>query len=131
MIKSTSAGGVVLNIKGEVLLVNNYGNSWSFPKGHVEQGEDIIDAARREIAEETGITELQMVRKLGVVERPRNDDPSELKTIHLFLFTTTQRALQPSDPNNPEARWVSKDQVEALLTSSIDSEFFKSMKDQL
>ena len=56
--KTESAGGVVLNKKGEVLIVNQYGNSWSLPKGHIEEGEEILEAAKREIYEESGIKNL-------------------------------------------------------------------------
>ena len=68
---SISAGGVVLNRHGDVLVVNQRGNSWSLPKGHVDPGEEILAAARREILEESGISDLQLLRKLGVYERHR------------------------------------------------------------
>ena len=48
--ETTSAGGVVMNSKGEVLVVSQGGTSWSLPKGHVEVGEDSLKAAKREIA---------------------------------------------------------------------------------
>lgn len=44
---------------GEVLMVRRggetYGGLWSFPGGHVEWGERLADAARREVYEETGL----------------------------------------------------------------------------
>ena len=49
-----SAGGVVLNKKGEVLVVSQRGTSWSLPKGHIDKGEDALGAAKREIYEESG-----------------------------------------------------------------------------
>jgi len=39
-------------------LLLDYGRYWDFPKGHVEKGEDDIDAARRELAEETRIEDV-------------------------------------------------------------------------
>ena len=126
---TVSAGGIVLNRRGQVLVVSQHGTSWSLPKGHVEEGEDLLQAARREIYEESGVERLELIRELGSYERPRLsaagvDDPSELKTIHLFLFTTDAEELHPQDPENPEARWVERDEVAALLTHAADREFF-------
>lgn len=51
-IKETiSAGGVVLNKEGEVLVCSQRGTSWPFPKGHIEPQESENIAARREIYE--------------------------------------------------------------------------------
>lgn len=127
-IKNHSAGGVVVNREGKILMVNNRGKSWSFPKGHVDEGEDVLTAARREIREESGISHLNMVRELGTYERPAIHDPSELKTITLFLFTTPEEKLQPLDPHNPEARWVDKHDVGNLLTHPKDKEFFSRIQ---
>jgi 8-oxo-dGTP pyrophosphatase MutT (NUDIX family) len=129
MKQTETAGGIVLNNKGLVLVVNQNGTSWSLPKGHVEEGEDKLTAARREIYEESGITDLSLVRGLGTYQRYKigidgNDDRSELKTIYMFLFTTNQNELSPIDPDNPEARWVEKEEVGGLLTHPKDSEFF-------
>ena len=130
MIETQSAGGVVLNPKGEVLVVNQEGNSWSLPKGHIDSGEEALAAAQREIYEESGVKRLQFVRTLGVYRRYKiglkgGDDKSEMKTIRMFLFKTDQTILKPLDPQNPEARWVPKDKVEDLLTHRKDKDFFR------
>lgn len=134
MKRTRSAGGVVLNEKtGLVLVVSQSGDSWSLPKGHLDPGEDEMAAARREIAEESGVTELAFVRPLGSYERHkigpggRGDDEGELKTISVFLFTTPQERLAPTDPKNPEARWVDRHAVAAMLTHRKDKEFFEAV----
>jgi ADP-ribose pyrophosphatase YjhB (NUDIX family) len=124
-----SAGGLVLNPKGEVLVVSQNGNSWSLPKGHLDPGEDALQAARREIYEESGVRQLELVRELGTYERPRiglkgGDDAAEVKRITLFYFRTRQTKLKPIDPKNPEARWVVKSRVAALLTHPLDRKFY-------
>lgn len=129
MQQTESAGGVVLNNKGLILVVNQNGTSWSLPKGHIEEGEDKLIAAQREIYEEAGVTELSLVRELGSYRRYKigvdgREDQSELKTIHMFLFITNQYKLAPVDPENPEARWVEKEKVIDLLTHPQDKEFF-------
>lgn len=134
---SAVAGGVVLNANGDVLVVSQHGDSWSLPKGHVDEGEETLAAAIREIKEESGITELVFVRELGTYERHRigkdgiGDDLSELKQMTMYLFTTTEMDLVPEDPENPEARWVKKDQVALLLTHPKDAAFFESVQDTL
>ena len=94
-----SAGGVVLNSEGEVLVVNQNGNSWSLPKGHIDAGEDAVTAARREIYEESGITELEQLGELGTYERYRigkggvGEDISEIKSILFFCFAQNKPSL--------------------------------------
>lgn len=124
-----SAGGIVINSSALILVVSQYGTSWSLPKGHIEEGEDPLTAARREIREESGVTQLAYVRSLGSYRRYRlsrtgGEDRAELKTIHMFLFTTTEEHLCPIDPANPEALWVEKTKVAELLTHPEDREFF-------
>lgn len=131
-----SAGGVVLNPKGQVLVVNQNNDSWSLPKGHVDRGESAREAARREIYEESGVKDLTFVKKLGSYERPRiaisgGSDPTETKRITLFLFMTRQTVLRPLDPRNPEARWVERSRVASLLTHPRDKEFFLGILDAL
>jgi 8-oxo-dGTP pyrophosphatase MutT (NUDIX family) len=130
MKQTESAGGVVVNNDGLILVVSQNGTSWSLPKGHIEAGEDKLEAAEREIYEEAGVTELSLVRELGSYQRYKigidgGEDESELKTIHMFLFRTTQDKLSPVDPDNPEARWVEKERVAELLTHPKDKDFFR------
>ena len=127
---------MVLNAEGRVLVVSQNGTSWSLPKGHVEEGEELLEAARREIYEESGVRELELVRDLGSYSRHRigrdgGEEQTELKTIHLFLFRTDETALSPVDPNNPEAVWVEKGGVAALLTHPKDAEFFLTIIDDI
>lgn len=76
--KKTSAGILLYRRRGgevEVFLVHPGGpfwakkdlGSWSVPKGEVDEGEDPLDAARRELMEETGFAvegELRPLRPL-------------------------------------------------------------------
>lgn len=132
-----TAGGVVLNKKGEVLVVNQRGTSWSLPKGGLEKSESYIQAAKREIFEESGISQLEFYGDLGCYQRhPMDKDPkkeikSEIKNIQMFLFKTNQMELKPRDPHNPEARWVEKENVADLLTHPKDKDFFKGIINKL
>ncbi|HMM22374.1 MAG TPA: HAD-IIA family hydrolase [Selenomonadales bacterium] len=61
---------VLLNGQNEVLLVKRNDNGlWSLPSGHVEIGETVAEAIRRELREETGLT-VDVQRLIGVYSDP-------------------------------------------------------------
>lgn len=136
VVHSRSAGGVVLNTDGKVLIVMQKNSKWSLPKGHIEFGEEKLQAAKREIYEESGVKELQLIKELGTYSRFKMDkkgenDKSEKKTLTFYLFTTTQMDVKLIDPHNPEARWVDRDDVVKYLSHQKDREFFESIKQEL
>lgn len=59
-----AAGGVVEAPDGKLLMIHRDGQ-WDLPKGMVEEGETLGQAAIREVAEETGISELTGGRLIG------------------------------------------------------------------
>lgn len=130
------AGGVVLNAKGQMVLVLQRNGVWSLPKGGMNEGERHIEAARREIGEETGLTNLTLVETLGSYTRYKIDDTGmedrmSLKRITVCLFTTTQEDVRPHDPRIREAKWVSVDEAIEMLGAPKDQEFLKSIRDKL
>lgn len=132
VLQTNTGGGVVLNINNQVMVVSQNGNSWSLPKGHVDPGEDVRQAAEREIQEESGVKRLTYIKDLGGYQRHKigidgGEDTSELKTINLFLYKTDEMELNPTDPDNPEARWIEPDKVAALLTHPKDKAFFEKI----
>ncbi len=139
MAKSWSAGGVVVGPQGRVVVVSQCGNSWSLPKGHVEDGETSLQAAEREVFEETGLQEVRYRKALGTYERYRlsldgaegADLGRETKVITMYLFSTTSERLAPLDPKNPEARWVEPDAVSSMLTHPLDRAFFESIRGEV
>ena len=125
MLRSQAAGGVVVDPHGRVAVVRQRARTWSLPKGHVDPGEGALEAARREIHEETGLADLELVHELGSYTRLGvGRGLPERKTITLFLFRTPEATLAPLDPANPEARWVAPESVAATLSHPADGEFF-------
>ncbi len=131
MIPVEVVGGVVLNTVGDILIVSQYGAGWSLPKGHVEVGEDFLTTAKREIYEESGVLDLKYIDDLGSYERMGGKNLDQLKHITIFLFQTKQMELKPVDPANPEARWVSKEEVVNFLTHEKDKEFWLKVKERV
>jgi 8-oxo-dGTP pyrophosphatase MutT (NUDIX family) len=122
--RTMSAGGVIVNEFNEIVVVSQKGVSWSLPKGHLEKGETELEGAIREIYEESGIKSPEFVKPLGSYERYGMSNRLEFKKITFFLFKTKKIKLSPVDPENPEARWVPKNEVAKLLTNSKDKKFF-------
>lgn len=133
---SHSAGGVVLNSRGEVLVVLQRDGSWSLPKGGIKDGEDPREAAVREILEETGVKDITMVKLLKSYSRysrsnTGGEDMEKLKRITMYLFKAKQEDLGPVDPRIPEARWVKKEEAVTMLTNPKDQEFFENILSEL
>jgi len=63
LIFESAAGGLVVNSLKKILVIKNR-NIWQLPKGHVEEGETISDAAIREVGEETGIKNTTIIKQL-------------------------------------------------------------------
>jgi ADP-ribose pyrophosphatase YjhB (NUDIX family) len=124
------AGGIVLNPSGDILIITSNLNRLTFPKGKLEEGESLEEAAEREILEEGGLKKVLLKRKLGVIKRPgfsdNNDrEPSLIKHIHMYLFTTSEYELNPNVSDVIKAAWIHSDSVVEILSWSEESDFFK------
>jgi len=79
------AGGIILNDQNEILLLTiPKRDIWSYPKGHMEDGETDVVAAKREILEETG-WQVEVVRQLSDITYI-NQKTEEPIRIHMFLM---------------------------------------------
>ena len=123
--KERSAGGVIIN-NGCAAIVTQQQHTFSLPKGHINKDESVLDAAYREIYEETGLSrgDLKYISKLETYTRP-DGVTGNPKDIHMFLFTTKKQELEPIDKTNPEAKWIEIDKVVNHLTYKEDKAFFQ------
>ena len=63
----TGVGVIVLNQKNEVFVAKRRDNptdKWQMPQGGVNPGESLNDAMRRELLEETSITNIEVIKEL-------------------------------------------------------------------
>jgi len=106
------AGGIVLGDSGTIAVVRNRPETlWFFPKGTIEPGETDEEAARREIEEEAGLADLELIDDLGSYERPRilpdgTLSTAEYKSIRMFLFAAPMHAEIRAGMEIAEARWM-------------------------
>ena len=90
IVREPTSGGIVFrrDDKGEIelLLIQDAKNRWTIPKGHIEEGEAAVATARREIGEEAGLFDLDMLGWLGKIHfRYRRIDRLVLMTTQIYL----------------------------------------------
>lgn len=104
IVREPTAGGIVFrrNKKGEVeiLLIQDHKDRWTIPKGHIEEGETAQEAARREIGEEAGLHDIDMLGWLGKIHfRYRRIEKLVLITqqVYLMRVRTSGNEIQKED----------------------------------
>ncbi len=119
--EKVSAGGVVIRREGtpQVCLIRPAGRRvWGLPKGGVETGETLAQAAVREVAEETGI-DGAVDDTLGSIDYnfySREEGSRIHKTVHYYLMHATGGDTAYHDHEVSEARWVGLRDALRLMT---------------
>lgn len=139
--RELSAGGVAARKEGEQWLVailqteHKRGKVWVLPKGHVEldQNEKIPDAARREVSEEAGITDLSVKDQLGISRFSfRAETATVQKTVHYFLMITNQKELIPqAEEGMLDAKWLPIDEAIEVLEYDTDQDVVIKAREKL
>jgi 8-oxo-dGTP diphosphatase len=110
---SVVVGGLVRNAGNEVLLIRHHKRGWEIPQGRVEEGENLIDALRREVREEAGV-EIDP-GALGVVWSLISESPAIIFT---FLGRYRSGDLTPSG-DSEEAGWFSEAEAIEKVSGSV------------
>ncbi len=103
-----AAGGIVQNDKKEILFIQRFGK-WDLPKGKIEKGEKEEACAVREVTEETGVTNLQLKKKIGETYHVYDEFGKHfLKISHWYHMTCpAKQELQPQTEEHITAiKWV-------------------------
>jgi len=130
-----SAGGIIVNGDKVLLSVSMKKKPFkaiTFPKGHVDADEEVLEAAYREIHEETGLemSDMALIKDLGSYYR-LDGVSGNPKEISMFLFVARNINPKPLDKENPSAFWVKKKDVLKTLTIKEDKEFWSKWQSKL
>jgi 8-oxo-dGTP pyrophosphatase MutT (NUDIX family) len=119
--REVSAGGVVYRVEDGrplFLLIRDSYRNWGFPKGHLEKRELPAAAALREVAEETGLSDLVVRGELATIDwHFRFRGKLIHKICHFFLMETENAITSPQREEGITAcRWVPIDEALALIS---------------
>lgn len=118
-----AAGGMVLDEHGRLLVIHRSGR-WDLPKGKVDPGETIAEAAVREVQEECGIGRLeagpQVARTWHTYERGGRQ---HLKRTDWFLMRASsgEDLLPQEEEGIEEVRWLSHAEAETFKAGTYPS----------
>ncbi|HZI22171.1 MAG TPA: NUDIX hydrolase [Gemmatimonadales bacterium] len=120
--RETSAGGVVFRRDADgsprFLLIRDAYRNWGFPKGHLEVGEPPAVAARREVAEETGLDDLVLHGPIRVIDWYfRFRGKTIHKYCHFFLFESKYGEPVPqTDEGITDCAWYAPEEARGTMS---------------
>lgn len=96
--------------RGDELLLQNRVKpdwpGWTFPGGHVEKGESFVQAAKREVLEETGLT-IASPRLCGIKQWQQDTDERYI----VLLYKTDRFSGTLTSSPEGEMRWVKRSEL--------------------
>jgi len=126
--------GVVLNPKGEVLLIKRKKPeqgvkgavlTWAFPGGKQKYEESRKEGVEREILAETGY-EVKAIKEISLRYHP------EFPVVIVYHLCKTENSTKPGETKEPweiaEIRWVKPQEIKNLITSNLDKKVAKELK---
>lgn len=135
IVREPTAGGVVYrrNSEGgvEILLIQDAKDRWTIPKGHIEEGETAQETAKREIGEEAGLTDTEVLGWLGKIHfRYRRVDKLVLMTTQIYLVRAKgdTNAIQKEEWMNGIKWFKFHDALDAIEYEDIGKLMLLAMK---
>ena len=139
-------GIVLLNQKNEVFVgrrIDNPKNSWQMPQGGVDQNEDFLQAAKRELAEETGIKSIRLIKELdgwfkydlteyilGKLWEGKYKGQKQKWFVMKFLGQSNEINVKTKNPEFLDWKWINFSKLpEVAVHFKVD--IYKKIKEQL
>jgi len=115
-----AAGGLVYNSRNQMLMIFK-NQKWDLPKGKIEVGEKIQDCAIREVQEECGVSNLQIVSEVpNTYHTYELNGQLMLKRTYWFKMNTncTNKLLPQITEGITKVEWVNKEDIVNKLENS-------------
>jgi 8-oxo-dGTP pyrophosphatase MutT (NUDIX family) len=135
IVREPTAGGIVFRRDSEngieILLIQDAKDRWTIPKGHIEEGETAQQTAKREIGEEAGLKETDVLGWLGKIHfRYRRVDKLVLMTTQIYLVRARgdTNAIQKEEWMNGIKWFKFHDALDAIEYEDIGKLMLLAMK---
>ena len=118
-----AAGGLVFNPKNEILTIHRLGK-WDLPKGKVEDGETIDEAALREVEEECGISNLNLEEELpSTYHTYWMNNKWMLKRSYWFKMTYSgnEKLVPQTEEDIEKVSWLASNQLDEFKADTYAS----------
>lgn len=123
-IRIEAAGGLVYNNNNDLLCIKRLGK-WDLPKGKIDKGETPVQAAIREVEEETGLHNLEVVAfkstSYHVYRSPHHQNSWVLKPTYWYnmRYSGSETPVPQLSENITEVRWCNKSTIAANTYASM------------
>jgi len=118
-----AAGGLVFNEENQILAIHRLGK-WDLPKGKVEDGETIAEAALREVEEECGISNLKLGDELeSTYHTYKMNNKWILKRSYWFrmAYSGQENLVPQTEEDIEKVTWLSANQLEEFKSNTYAS----------
>ena len=142
----SGVGIVVLNKENKVFVakrIDNPKNFWQMPQGGVDEGEDFLKAAYRELEEETSIKNVELVKELdgtityelpdrllGLIWKGKYRGQKQKWFLMRFVGSDNEINIKTKHPEFLEWKWVELDKITDLVVD-FKLHVYKEVKDKV
>ncbi|MFN2234008.1 MAG: NUDIX domain-containing protein [Anaerolineales bacterium] len=125
VIEYIAAGGVVL-VENKVLVLGRPGRQEvRLPKGHVEEGEELREAAMREVGEESGYSNLRIIADLGVQQNEFDYDGKHFIRQEYFFLMALTDAVKTAGEAEFQPKWLRIEDAIEQLSFQVEKEWVR------
>ena len=142
----SGVGIVVLNKENKVFVakrIDNPKNFWQMPQGGVDEGEDFLKAAYRELEEETSIKNVKLIKELdgtityelpdrllGLIWKGKYRGQKQKWFLMRFVGSDSEINIKTKHPEFLEWKWVELDKITDLVVD-FKLHVYKEVKDKV
>ena len=142
----SGVGIIVLNKKNKIFVakrIDNPKNFWQMPQGGIDEGEDYLSAAYRELEEETSIKKVELIKELdgfityllpdhllGIIWKGKYKGQKQKWFIMKFIGEDKEINIQTKKPEFLEWKWI---ELETLTEVVVDFKLhvYKELKEKI